>query len=252
MARRAKKEAGKTLWLEKLKAHDETTLDDQNGMSKLWKAAAAREGAVAEMPSGLFRGKGKDVTAEEEAMGKQRRTLLRNSTWTDGHQEFHDFYYRELKYDFRREWMAKFGKAAGTATADPNARAKRPRLIDASSSGEGSLVADPESSEMDDVELEDDEDDELDELDDETSEDDIAMDLDGELDDGLGNDDGDDEHRYEDDDDIIIELDDGLGNDETGDDHDEHNYEDHDDDDDDIVIELDDGLGATPSDDTVT
>ena len=253
-ARRVKK-----TWPERFEAHKQTLLDDNNGRSQRWKAAAARKEAVAKVPSGLFRRKGEDVTAEEEAVGKQRRTLLRNSTWTDGHQEFHDFYYRELKYDFRKEWEAKFGKAAGTATADPNARAKRPRLIDASSSGEGSIVADPESTEMDDVELEDDEDDELDELDDETSEDDIAMDLDGELDDGLGNDDGDDEHRYEDDDDIIIELDDGLGNGglgndglgngglshhETGNDVDEHNYEDHDDE---IVIELDeDEDGDTP------
>jgi hypothetical protein len=64
--------------------------------------------------------------------------------------------YRTLKYDFRGDWMVKFGKPAGTASADTHARAKRPRLFEASSSGERSIVADPESSKVDNVEREDD------------------------------------------------------------------------------------------------
>jgi hypothetical protein len=33
--------------------------------------------------------------------------LLKKNQWTDDHQAFHDFYYKRLKYDFKKEWHAK-------------------------------------------------------------------------------------------------------------------------------------------------
>jgi len=37
--------------------------------------------------------------------------LLGKKPWTPDHQEFHDFYYKRLKYDFKKDWEANQEKS---------------------------------------------------------------------------------------------------------------------------------------------
>jgi len=69
---------------------------------RLWDEYKARDVAVAEMPSGLF-GMRSSIP-EEKAVGVRRSNLLGKKPWTPDHQEFHDFYYERLKYDFKKDW----------------------------------------------------------------------------------------------------------------------------------------------------
>jgi hypothetical protein len=85
-------------------AHEQAMLNDPK-KKKLWEKYASRPEAVAEMPSGLF-----DKTSpipEEKKVGNRRNNLLKKNQWTPDHQAFHDFYYKRLKYDFKKEWHAK-------------------------------------------------------------------------------------------------------------------------------------------------
>jgi hypothetical protein len=86
-------------------AHEQAMLNDPK-KKKLWDAYGSRDVAVAEMPRGLF-GKEKNAIPEERTVCNRRSNLLRKPQWTDDHQAFHDFYYKRLKYDFKKEWHAK-------------------------------------------------------------------------------------------------------------------------------------------------
>ena len=91
-------------WPERYASHVQAMLNDPE-KKKLWEKYASRAEAVAEMPSGLF-GDKSPIDAEKK-VGMRRGTLLRKMHWTDDHQEFHDFYYARLKYDFKKEWHDK-------------------------------------------------------------------------------------------------------------------------------------------------
>jgi hypothetical protein len=80
-------------------------LDDPEKRQK-WDECGRRREPVAKMPSGLFIDN--SPIPEEKTVANRRGYLLKKTEWTvDGHQEFHDFYYERLKYDFRGEWDAK-------------------------------------------------------------------------------------------------------------------------------------------------
>ena len=98
-------------WPERYASHVQAMLNDPE-KKKLWEKYASRDEAVAKIPSGLF-GQTSPIDAEKK-VGVRRNSLMSRKKWTADHQEFHDFYYARLKYDFKKEWHTKHNIALPT------------------------------------------------------------------------------------------------------------------------------------------
>ena len=96
-------------WIERYNAHKKVIqLEDAHRPDALKRWKPVENGKT--LPS-VFRKDGNTCPQEESAVGKRRDTLLRKREWDEACREFHEFYYKELHYDFELDWHSKKNKA---------------------------------------------------------------------------------------------------------------------------------------------
>lgn len=96
-------------WIERYNAHKKILqLEDASKPESLKRWKPVEQGKT--LPP-VFRKDANTCAQEECAVGKRRDTLLRKRVWDEACREFHEFYYKELQYDFERDWHSKKNKA---------------------------------------------------------------------------------------------------------------------------------------------
>ncbi|WPT12930.1 hypothetical protein PSENEW3_00002771 [Picochlorum sp. SENEW3] len=99
-------------WIERYNAHKKVIqLEDANKPETLKRWKPVEKGKT--LPP-VFRKDANTCAQEECAVGKRRDTLLRKRDFDEACREFHEFYNKELQYDFEQDWHSKKNKA------DPN------------------------------------------------------------------------------------------------------------------------------------
>jgi len=90
-------------WPQKYEAHRDAIVNGTDEKKKkTWAKAASAATPSKDAWKGLFVAQS-EISAEA-TVGERRKNLLKKAEFDDACQEFHEYYLKHLKYDFRANW----------------------------------------------------------------------------------------------------------------------------------------------------